>query len=78
MIPLYYDRADRERGYIEAVDRFGTPRKFQILSLSIATVMAPPGRFQSHADLAKVAPWPSSTMCTTARARPARACSPNS
>jgi len=55
VIPLYYDRADRERGYIEAVDRFGTPRKFQILSLSIATVTAPPGRFQSHADLAKVA-----------------------
>jgi len=55
VIPLYYDRADRERGYIEAVDRFGTPRKFPILSLSIATVVAPPGRFASHADLAKTA-----------------------
>jgi DNA-binding response OmpR family regulator/signal transduction histidine kinase len=55
VIPLYYDRADRERGYIEAVDRFGTPRKFPVLSLSIATVVAPPGRFGNHADLAKTA-----------------------
>jgi DNA-binding response OmpR family regulator/signal transduction histidine kinase len=55
VIPLYYDRADRERGYIEAVDRFGTPRRFPVLSLSIATVVATPGRFASHADLAKTA-----------------------
>jgi diguanylate cyclase (GGDEF)-like protein len=55
VIPLYYDRADRERGYIEAMDRFGTPRRFPVLSLSIATVVASPARFVSHADLAKAA-----------------------
>jgi GGDEF domain-containing protein len=55
VIPLYYDRADRERGYIEAMDRFGTPRRFPVLSLSIATVVASPARFVSHADLAKTA-----------------------
>jgi DNA-binding response OmpR family regulator len=55
VIPLYYDRDDRDRGYIEAADRYGTRRRFGILSLSIATVVAPPGRFREHADLARVA-----------------------
>jgi DNA-binding response OmpR family regulator len=55
VIPLYYDREDRERGYIEATDRFGTRRRFPILSLSIATVIALPGRFQQHADVARAA-----------------------
>jgi signal transduction histidine kinase/DNA-binding response OmpR family regulator len=55
VIPLYYDRSDRERGFIEAVDRFGTPRRFPILSLSIATVVAVSGRFQHHADLSRAA-----------------------
>ncbi len=55
VIPLYYDREDRERGYIEANDRYGTRRRFPILSLSIATVIAAPGRFAQHAELARVA-----------------------
>jgi DNA-binding response OmpR family regulator/signal transduction histidine kinase len=55
VIPLYYDRTDRERGYIEAADRFGTQRRFSFLALSAATVEAPPGRFASHADLARAA-----------------------
>jgi signal transduction histidine kinase/DNA-binding response OmpR family regulator len=55
VIPLYYDRSDRERGFIEAVDRFGTRRRFPILSLSIATVVAVSGRFQHHADLSRAA-----------------------
>jgi DNA-binding response OmpR family regulator/signal transduction histidine kinase len=55
VIPLYYDRVDRERGYIEAADRYGTRRRFSILSLSIATVQAAPARFREHAALARVA-----------------------
>jgi signal transduction histidine kinase/DNA-binding response OmpR family regulator len=55
VIPLYYDREDRERGYIEAKDRFGTRRRFPILSLSIATVMVTAGRFRQHAEVARVA-----------------------
>jgi DNA-binding response OmpR family regulator len=55
VIPLYYDREDRERGYIEAADRYGTRRRFPVLSLSIATVVAPPGRFRDHAALARAA-----------------------
>jgi signal transduction histidine kinase/GGDEF domain-containing protein len=55
VIPLYYDRADRERGSIEAVDRHGVRRRFPLLSLSIATVVAGPGRYRSHAELARAA-----------------------
>jgi PleD family two-component response regulator len=55
VIPLYYDGDDRARGFIEAADRYGTHRRFPILSLSIATVVAAPGRFRQHADLARVA-----------------------
>jgi DNA-binding response OmpR family regulator len=55
VIPLYYDKADRDRGAIEALDRFGTRRSFPLLSISIATVIAAPGRFARHADLARAA-----------------------
>jgi len=55
VIPLYYDGEDRERGFIETADRYGTKRRFPILSFSIATVAAPVGRFRTHADLARVA-----------------------
>ena len=55
VIPLYYDREDRERGFIEATDRYGTRRRFPVLSVSIATVIAEPGRYAAHADLARSA-----------------------
>lgn len=40
IIPLYYDKQDRERGYIEAEDRFGERRRFALMSVSIVAVMA--------------------------------------
>jgi PAS domain S-box-containing protein len=38
LIPLYYNKADRERGYIEAKDRFGVLRRFPIMSVSLVAV----------------------------------------
>jgi len=55
VIPLYYDRVDRERGYIEATDRFGAQRQFPLLALSAVTVLAAPGRYSGHAELARAA-----------------------
>ncbi len=55
LIPLYYDREDRARGYIEAEDRFGIRRRFPMMSVSVVSVWAPPGRFEHHADLARAA-----------------------
>jgi signal transduction histidine kinase/CheY-like chemotaxis protein/GGDEF domain-containing protein len=55
VIPLYYDREDRERGYLEGDDRYGERRRFPIISASVVAVMCPPGRFTRHSDLARVA-----------------------
>ena len=38
LIPLYYDRVDRTRGYIETNDRWGQMRRFPMMSVSIAAV----------------------------------------
>jgi signal transduction histidine kinase/DNA-binding response OmpR family regulator len=38
LIPLYYNRDDRARGFIEAKDRWGTHRRFPIMTVSIAAV----------------------------------------
>lgn len=51
IIPLYYERQDRERGYIEAEDRFGQRRQFPIMSVSAVSVIAQ-GRVD-HAELAR-------------------------
>ncbi|MHB8874440.1 MAG: response regulator [Myxococcaceae bacterium] len=54
IIPLYYDRQDRERGYIETEDRFGERRQFPIMSVSIVAVMCD-GTSSDHAQLARLA-----------------------
>ncbi len=54
IIPLYYDKADRERGYIEAEDRFGEKRKFPIMSISVVAVLAD-GQSADHSELARLA-----------------------
>jgi DNA-binding response OmpR family regulator len=53
IIPLYYDRQDRQRGYIEAEDRFGQRRRFALMSVSIVSVMT--DGTQDHAELARQA-----------------------
>ncbi len=52
-IPLYYDRDDRARGHIETKDRWGVPRRFPIMSVSIAAITL--ARVDSYADLATLA-----------------------
>ena len=44
LIPLYYNKADRERGYIEAKDRFGVLRRFPIMSVSLVAVTSSGGQ----------------------------------
>ncbi|RMH42161.1 MAG: response regulator [Deltaproteobacteria bacterium] len=55
LVPLYYNRADRERGYIETKDRFGTLRQFPIMTVSIAVVTTEAGDVGSFNDLAEAA-----------------------
>ncbi|MBK9031621.1 MAG: response regulator [Myxococcales bacterium] len=42
LIPLYYDRAERRRGSIEAQDRYGVMRHFPLMTVSIARRRAGP------------------------------------
>ncbi len=53
IIPLYYDRTDRDRGYIETDDRFGEKRRFPIMSVSVVAVMS--SGQSDHSDLARQA-----------------------
>nr|WP_257455572.1 response regulator [Archangium lipolyticum] len=52
IIPLYYDKQDRERGYIETDDRYGEKRKFPIMSVSVVAVLSD-GLTPDHAELAR-------------------------
>ncbi len=38
LIPLYYDRDDRRRGFIQAQDRYGVERQFPLMTVSIAAI----------------------------------------
>jgi PleD family two-component response regulator len=53
LVPLYYNKVDRERGYIETNDRYGVLRRFPIMSISIACCTRRSG-FRTHAELSKV------------------------
>ena len=55
LVPLYYDREDRERGWIETEDRFGVRRRFPVMGVSVAAVWAPPGRYDGHAEISRAA-----------------------
>jgi PAS domain S-box-containing protein len=55
LVPLYYNKSDREKGFIEAEDRFGVHRKFPIMSVSIAAVTVAGSDIQTYSDLSAVA-----------------------
>src|SRR4030095_5999720 len=55
LAPLYYNKADRERGYIETLDRYGELRRFAIMTVSIAAVTTTANPFKSYAEVASAA-----------------------
>lgn len=55
MILRYYNPQDLQRGYIEATDRYGTPRQFPIMTLSIAVVSDEKRQISSPQEIAQVA-----------------------
>lgn len=55
MIPGHYNVKDLELGYIEATDRYGTPRQFPIMTLSIAVVSDDKRQISSPQEIAQVA-----------------------
>ena len=55
LIPLYYNKIDRERGFIETNDRYGVLRRFPIMSVSIACLTRAGSDLASHAALSTAA-----------------------
>ncbi len=51
----HYSAEDLERGAIEGVDRYGVPRVFPIMTISIAVVICSSGEFSSATEIARVA-----------------------
>jgi len=55
MIPAYYSEEDRAIGAIDGVDRYGVPRIFPLISMSIAALTCQPGTYASAAEIATAA-----------------------
>jgi diguanylate cyclase (GGDEF)-like protein len=55
MIPSYYSEEDRASGAIKGVDRYGVPRIFPLLSISIAALTCQPGNYSTAAEIATAA-----------------------
>ncbi|PLS77436.1 MAG: diguanylate cyclase [Chloroflexi bacterium] len=51
----FYDPADKQRGYLRGVDRFGMPRRFPIVSVSIGGVTNDNRAFSSYEEVAAMA-----------------------
>jgi len=55
MIPSYYSEEDRAIGAIKGIDRYGVPRVFPMLSISIAALTCQPGHYSSASEIATAA-----------------------
>src|SRR5262249_10848561 len=55
LIPLYYNRVDRQRGYIETTDRYGRMRKFPLMWVSVAALTSAVRPLRDPAELARLA-----------------------
>jgi PAS domain S-box-containing protein len=51
LVPLYYNKIDRERGFIETNDRYGVLRRFPIMSISIACATRSGRNISNHSEL---------------------------
>lgn len=55
MIPSFYSEEDQAIGAIKGVDRYGVPRVFPLLSISIAALTCQPGNYATAAEIATAA-----------------------
>lgn len=55
MVPTFYSREDRQRGYIAAQSRTGEDRRFPLMSITVAIVPCPPSRFSHPGEISHVA-----------------------
>lgn len=55
LAPGFYNETDRERGYIEGIDRYDNPRQFPLTTLSVAVIEVEPGEYEDPRALAAYA-----------------------
>lgn len=55
MVPTYYSEEDRAAGIINGIDRYGVPRLFPLVSISIAALVCCPGDYATAAEIATAA-----------------------
>ena len=55
LVPEHYSDEDRSAGAIEGVDRYGVPRTFPLISISIAALVCRPGDYAQAAEIATAA-----------------------
>ncbi len=55
LAPTFYPQEDRERGFIAAVSRTGEEKAFPLVSVSVAIVPCPAGRFAHPGEISEVA-----------------------
>lgn len=55
LIPSHYAEEDRLAGVIEGIDRYGVPRSFPLISISIAALVCHPGDYEHAAEIATAA-----------------------
>ncbi|KAA0895030.1 sensor domain-containing diguanylate cyclase [Oryzomonas rubra] len=55
MVPFFYSDEDRAAGSFEGVDRYGVPRVFPLISMSIAVLVCEPGDYATAAEIATAA-----------------------
>jgi len=55
MVPSFYSAEDLATGAIEGIDRYGVPRTFPLISISIAALTCQPGSYATAAEIATAA-----------------------
>ncbi|MBS4059472.1 MAG: diguanylate cyclase [Bacteroidetes bacterium] len=54
IIPVFYDYADKQKGYIESLDRDGTKKTFPLMCLSIGIINNRYRKFSHYGEVAEV------------------------
>jgi diguanylate cyclase (GGDEF)-like protein len=49
----HYNAIDLARGHIDGIDRYGVPRRFPIMTISIAVILCQQGEYDSAVEIAK-------------------------
>ncbi len=54
IIPIFYEQSDRERGFIESIDRSGKLMRFALMSLSVGITHNKYKKFQHYGQISEV------------------------